>query len=81
VPTDPVDLFLYSGKHAPSLYLDERVRQGISTFANLAEADDVARGLLQLKDDIASGAIGGIVAGYSSDVGDYLFLVTMSDPD
>ena len=35
------DLFLYSGKHRPALYLDPRIRAGISTFAALAEPDKV----------------------------------------
>ncbi|MFZ3590074.1 hypothetical protein ACOI1C_12530 [Bacillus sp. DJP31] len=30
------DFFLYSGKYEPALYLEEKVRSGISTFANLA---------------------------------------------
>jgi len=75
VPTDPVDLFLYSGKHNPRVYLNQRVRQGISTFANLADAEEVDRGVARLRDDIATGAIAGVMARYVSDVGDYQFVV------
>jgi hypothetical protein len=75
VPRDPIDLFLYSGKHNPSLYLDARVRQGISTFANLAEAIEVETGLACLQHDIASGTIAQVMARYASAEGDYLFLV------
>ena len=74
----PVDLFLYSGKHNPHLYLDARVRQGISTFAKLADAQEVARGLVQLKNDIATGAIARVMARYLSDAGDYQFVVAQS---
>jgi SAM-dependent methyltransferase len=75
VPTDPIDLFLYSGKHNPSLYLNARVRQGISTFANLADADEVDRGLQRLTNDIATGEIAHVMAGYVSGGGDYQFVV------
>src|SRR5262249_55727526 len=75
VPTDPVDLFLYSGKHNPGVYLNQRIRQGISTFANLADAEEVDSGVARLRDDIATGAIAGIMARYVSDVGDYQFIV------
>ena len=75
VPSDPIDLFLYSGKHNPSLYLDARVRQGISTFANLAEAIEVDTGLACLQRDIATGTIAQVMARYASAEGDYLFLV------
>jgi SAM-dependent methyltransferase len=75
VPNDPVDLFLYSVKHNPTIYLDERVRQGISTFANLAERDEVEQGLIRLKEDIATGKIRELHARYTSNDGDYLFIV------
>ncbi len=75
VPSDPVDFFLYSGKHNPSIYLDERVRQGISTFANLAGADEVESGLERLKNDIATGAVAQVIARHASDGGDYQFVV------
>ncbi len=75
VPTDPVDLFLYSGKHNPSIYLSERVRQGISTFAGLADANEVSRGLARLQADIDTGDISRVMARYPAKHGDYQFLV------
>jgi ubiquinone/menaquinone biosynthesis C-methylase UbiE len=75
VPPDPIDLFLYSGKHNPEIYFNEHVRQGISTFANLADAREVDQGLARLRDDIATGAIAEIAEGYSRDRGDYQFVV------
>jgi hypothetical protein len=69
VPTDPVDLFLYAGKNNPNLYLNARVRQGISTFAKLADPQEVARGLVRLKHDVASGAIARVMARYASNAG------------
>jgi ubiquinone/menaquinone biosynthesis C-methylase UbiE len=81
VPSDPMDLFLYSGKHNPRIYLDERVRKGISTFADLAEADEIATGLAQLKRDIATGVIARVMARYASNDGDYQFIVAQpGDP-
>ena len=76
VPNDPIDLFLYSGKHNPRIYLDERVRKGISTFANLAEADEIEIGLARLKHDITTGAVAQVMARYASNDGDYQFVVT-----
>jgi SAM-dependent methyltransferase len=80
VPSGPIDLFLYSGKHNPGLYLNDRVRKGISTFANLANADEMDSGLERLKDDIATGEIGHVMARYASDGGDYQFVVAQEVP-
>jgi ubiquinone/menaquinone biosynthesis C-methylase UbiE len=41
VQTDLQDFFLYSGKHRPEMYLDPRVRAGISTFAALSDPSEV----------------------------------------
>lgn len=75
VPDDLVDLFLYSGKHRPELYLNERVRQGISTFALLAEPDEVAAGLARLERDLRTGRINEVRARYASHDGDYAFVI------
>lgn len=69
VAPDLEDSFLYSGKHRPERYLDPEFRAGISSFANLCAADELANGLARLSDDIASGAIA--EAEYAG--GDYLF--------
>ncbi len=71
---DLKDLFLYSGKHHPELYTDPSVRQGISSFSSLANADEVKKGLLALEKDIDSGKINDIIAAYANTKGDYLFM-------
>ncbi|MEH2456848.1 class I SAM-dependent methyltransferase [Nostoc sp.] len=69
------DLFLYSGKHRPEIYLDENVRSGISTFALLASADEIAAGCQRLAADINTGRITEIVNKYENNQGDYLFVI------
>jgi SAM-dependent methyltransferase len=75
VPADPVDLFLYSGKHRPELYLDPAVRRGISSFALLAAAGEVEAGLGRLAADLASGRLAEVRARVTSPHGDYAFVV------
>jgi SAM-dependent methyltransferase len=75
VQTDLQDLFLYSGKHRPEMYLDPRVRAGISTFAALADPSEVEEGCQKLSQDIASGHIAEVMARYRHAPGDYLFVV------
>lgn len=75
VPRDPVDLFLYAGKHEPALYLDARVRAGISAFATLSPPDERAHGLARLARDIETGAIDAIIAASDNAQGDYLFVI------
>lgn len=74
VPEDLMDLFLYSGKHRPTLYLNPAIRAGISTFAAFADRAEVPRGLAALEADIGSGAIDAVIARYAHDGGDYLFV-------
>jgi ubiquinone/menaquinone biosynthesis C-methylase UbiE len=74
VTPDIQDLFLYSGKQRPEMYLSKRVRGGISSFRNLCNSSELASGLAQLETDIASGAIQSIMSKYRSDTGDYVFL-------
>lgn len=69
------DLFLYSGKHQPAYYLNEKIRQGISSFSSLANKEEVDAGLTKLKKDLLSGKIDKIVRDYDNENGDYLFLV------
>ena len=75
VKPDLKDLFLYAGKHNPSLYLDKRVRQGISSFSSLAHADEIIHGLNNLQKDITSGKIRDVIFNYQNENGDYLFIV------
>ena len=74
VPLDPVDLFLFSGKHEPSLYLDPKVRAGMSSFARLGDPSVLDDGIALLREDIASRRIRSVVADHESDLGDYGFL-------
>jgi hypothetical protein len=74
VTNDLQDLFLQSGKHNPSIYLDEQVRRGISSFATAKNPDEVANGLHLLREDIASGKIAEVIRNYESEAGDYLFV-------
>ncbi|AFY31136.1 class I SAM-dependent methyltransferase [Calothrix sp. PCC 7507] len=69
------DLFLYSGKHRPELYLDSNVRSGISTFALLASRDEITTGCQRLAADIECGMITKIIKKYDHAQGDYLFLI------
>jgi hypothetical protein len=68
------DLFLYSGKNRPEMYLDERMRQGSSTFASLADPDEVTKGCTKLTDDLASGHFNEVYRQYDDRNGDYLFV-------
>src|SRR5688572_25181761 len=52
VQDDLQDLFLQCGKNRPEIYFDENVRRGISTFAALANKEEVDAGLKMLADDI-----------------------------
>ena len=78
IKEDLQDLFLYSGKYNPSLYFHNSVRQGISSFASLANAEEVELGLEKLKQDTESGEIENIISSYANDMGDYLFLVAQN---
>ncbi len=69
------DLFLYSGKQRPHLYLDPSVRAGISTFASLATDAEIHDGCRRLRDDLDSGAIKGVIEKYENAGGDYMFIV------
>lgn len=70
-----LDLFLYSGKHRPRIYLSPEIRSGMSTFATLADPTEVEVGCSQLEDDITSGQIEHVMARYlGHDRGDYLFV-------
>ncbi len=72
---DLQDFFLYSGKYRPDMYLDEGVRRGISTFASLADPEEVTSGCLRLAEDIQSGRIDEVRASYENQGGDYLFVI------
>lgn len=67
------DNFLYCGKHRPEMYLDPRVRTGISSFANAADQDEIEKGVERIAQDIASGRIENVIRSYAHDKGDYMF--------
>lgn len=69
------DLFLYSGKDRPELYLNPHFREGISTFACLANKNEVEDGCNRISMDIESGRINKIMTSHKSTIGDYLFVV------
>ncbi len=75
IQPDLQDHFLYCGKHTPELYFNSHIRNGISSFASLANKEEITSGLLQLRKDIDSGAIDRIIKSYENDLGDYMFLI------
>lgn len=68
------DLFLYSGKFRPHIYLDPFIRQNISCFALSPHHDELYAGLQALKKDILSGKINTMIDKYISNIGDCLFI-------
>jgi hypothetical protein len=79
VAADQEDLFFYSAKHRPELYLDARVRAGISTFAALAEPSEVEAGCERLAHDIQSGQIADVLRTHRNEAGDYIFLIAEAE--
>lgn len=75
VQPDLQDLFLYSGKYRPALYLDAQVRRGISSFAALGNAEEIEKGLQKLSADLENGNFTDVISNYRSDAGDYVFIV------
>ena len=62
-----------------SLYLDTKVRSGISSFADLANQEEVKRGLSQLAKDIDSGQIDVLRKQYENEDGDYLYIIAQKE--
>jgi ubiquinone/menaquinone biosynthesis C-methylase UbiE len=73
------DLFLYSGKHRPDLYLDSAIRANISSFANLAPAGELQEGLARLAADLQSGAFDLVKSKFATEDGDYAFIAARAD--
>jgi len=75
VEPDIRDMFLYSGKHHPNLYLDPMFRRGISSFAT-ADNNEIADSLKELAADLERGGDFAKKTGtYASGTGDYSFIV------
>ena len=55
VPMGLSDLFLYACKDRPELYLNAKVRNGISAFSRLG-GQEIEKGLEKLRADLKSGA-------------------------
>ena len=75
VKDDLQDLFLQCGKYQPEMYFRSDIRKGISSFAAVANKEEVESGLARLKEDIDSGKIQEVIANYENDLGDYLYMV------
>jgi ubiquinone/menaquinone biosynthesis C-methylase UbiE len=75
VPPNVQDRFLYSGKHKPEIYFNEKIRKGMSSFSQLASEEEVAEGLKKLKQDLDNWEFELVKQRYVNDSGDYLFLV------
>lgn len=75
IQPDLQDHFLYCGKHAPEVYFNTQIRNGISSFSSLANKEEVMQGLSQLRKDIDSGGILQVMKSYENDLGDYVFVV------
>ncbi len=67
------DHFLYVGKHNPQLYFQDTIRSGISSFAALANSEEVQNGLQKLDNDIKTREFEAIKKAYENTNGDYLF--------
>ncbi len=69
------DLFLYSGKFKPEIYLSASVRAGVSSFRNFCSDEELIEGLQRLSMDIYSGTIHKLIQQYENNIGDYVFVV------
>jgi hypothetical protein len=72
---DLEDKFLFCGKENPELYFDENIRNGISSFSDLANKEEVGKGLASLRTDIDNGTIKKVLKSYKNNLGDYLYIV------
>jgi SAM-dependent methyltransferase len=77
VADDLKDWFLYCGKHKPEMYLDARVRAGISAFACARDQHEIARGVERLAEDIRTGRITTVMRQYAWEGGDYTLTVAV----
>jgi SAM-dependent methyltransferase len=75
VRPDLKDHFLYCGKYKPGLYLKQEIRNGITSFSDIARRKEIETGLMQLKKDVRSGKILNIISKFENDNGDYIFII------
>lgn len=69
------DLFLYSCKNKPHLCLDNKIRNGISTFRLTSNQEEVELGLRKLQKDIDNNTFESVKSKFENDLGDYLFIL------
>jgi SAM-dependent methyltransferase len=69
------DLFLYSGKDRPELYLNPVLRANISSFATLCPAAELKQGLDALRSDIEKTRFREVAQRYSTAAGDYAYII------
>lgn len=70
------DNFLGARFERPELYLEESFRNGMSIFANAAEAKSVEIGCAKLRADIESGEYHRYISEYRNRIGEYYFITT-----
>ena len=75
VSTRLQDMFLYSGKLRPELYLEPAVRSNISSFATLCPPRELNQGLSALRDDISNNRFQALLQQYPTEQGDYAFVI------
>ena len=75
IHSDLEDKFLYCGKHNPTLYFDDQIRNGISSFSSLSNRNEVEEGLSAMRQDIKTGKINKVIQQYENQLGDYLYLI------
>lgn len=68
------DWFVHAGKYRPEIYLDPKVRDGISSFHLFSTENELKLGVSKLKDDLESGEIKKVISNYETDFGDYMFI-------
>jgi SAM-dependent methyltransferase len=69
------DLFLYSGKDRPEIYLNPNVRSNISSFATQCTSLELQNGLRMLRADIQSHRFRDVFHSYSGAAGEYAFVI------
>lgn len=74
IQDDLQDCFLYIGKNKPGIYFDDRIRNGISSFAVLSTPSEVSQGLTRLRADLESNAFDRCTSLFKNTGGDYLFI-------
>lgn len=74
IQDDLEDLFLYSGKNKPDLYLDQNIRENISSFKMLGNQSEIQNGLKMLTSDLTDENFEKVKRLFDDQSGDYLFL-------